>query len=424
MFNLKEIQDFAPFCLSCLGRVVGKIGFGLDNRERGIEILNQLEIQEGAGLEDSLISDDSDCKICDGLISEIPNFVALVSTTMSEYSIYSFKIGTIVDKDLLSRESDFQLVFGENIGESIKSQLNRETGIGVWKNTAIEAKIESPDAVAIIDTSYDTIELEIKSLFIEGNYNKFDRTVPQTRWPCSRCKGMGCIKCDNTGQLYPDSVQSLIANSFTRESLCTENLFHGMGREDIDAAMLGDGRPFVLELRMPRIRDINLEGLEKEINEANKNRIKVINLRFVDRPRVAELKNTVCDKSYRVDVSVSDRARKKSVRARTTSMESLKKGSQRLTGTVIEQRTPTRVSHRRADLVRPRLINSVDVVSFEDNMAELIIRAQHGTYIRELVSGDEGRTVPSLSSLIDANCKVEVLDVLNLHLEAKEEKND
>ena len=414
MFNLKEIQDFAPFCLSCLGRVVGKIGFGLDNRERGIEILNQLEIQEVAGLEDSLISDDSDCKICDGLISEIPNFVVLASASMSEYSISSFKIGTIVDKDLLSRESDFQLVFGDNLGESIKSQLNRETGIGVWKNTAIEAKIESPDAVAIIDTSYDTIELEIKSLFIEGNYNKFDRTVPQTRWPCSRCKGMGCRRCDNTGQLYPDSVQSLIANSFSRESLCTEDLFHGMGREDIDAAMLGDGRPFVLELRMPKVRDLNLEGLGKEINEANKDRIKVSNLRFVDRPRVAELKNTVCDKSYRVDISVSD----------IISIESLKKGSQRLTGTVIEQRTPTRVSHRRADLVRSRLINIVDVLSFEDNMVELVIRAQHGTYIRELVSGDEGRTVPSLSSLIDASCKVEVLDVLNLHLEAKEEKND
>jgi len=75
-------------------------------------------------------------------------------------------------------------------------------------------------------------------------------------------------------------------------------------------------------------------------------------------------------------------------------------------------------------LIRPRLINSVDITSFEDNMAEIVIRAQHGTYIRELVSGDDGRTVPSFSSLIDANCKVEVLDVLNLHLGAKEEKND
>ena len=95
-----------------------------------------------------------------------------------------------------------------------------------------------------------------------------------------------------------------------------------------------------------------------------------------------------------------------------------------MTSTVIEQRTPTRVSHRRADLVRPRLVNSVELVSFADGMAELVIRAQHGTYIRELVSGDGGRTVPSLSSLIDAKCKVEVLDVLNLHLQEKEAKND
>ncbi len=146
----------------------------------------------------------------------------------------------------------------------------------------------------------------------------------------------------------------------------------------------------------------------------NESRIKVNNLKFVERSRVPELKNTVCDKTYRVDVSVFGE----------DSIESLKKGAQRLTGTVIEQRTPMRVSHRRADLVRPRLINSIDVTSFEGNMAELIIRAQHGTYIRELVSGDEGRTNPSFSSLVDATCKVEVLDVLNLHLDAKEEKND
>ena len=54
-------------------------------------------------------------------------------------------------------------------------------------------------------------------------------------------------------------------------------------------------------------------------------------------------------------------------------------------------------------------------------MVELEIRAQHGTYIRELVSGDMVRTVPSFSSLVDGACKVEVLDVLNLHLENEEE---
>ena len=412
--NLNEIKSFAPFCLSCLGRTCGKVGFGLDNRERGIEILNQLELQNNIDLYGQLISEDSNCKICDGLIDEIPNFINLVIDSMSEYSISSFKIGTVVDKDLLSTEAVFQSIFGEEIGEPIKSQLNREIGIGVWKATELEAKMDNPHAVAIIDTSYDTINLEIKSLFIEGNYNKYDRTVPQTRWPCNSCKGYGCKKCNGTGQLYPDSVQSLVAEPFIEATSCKEDLFHGMGREDIDAAMLGSGRPFVIELRMPKFRNLDLNMIENQINKKNESRIKVTNLKFVERSRVPELKNTVCDKTYRVDVSVF----------REDSIESLKKGAQRLTGTVIEQRTPMRVSHRRADLVRPRLINSIDVTSFEGNMAELIIRAQHGTYIRELVSGDEGRTNPSFSSLVDATCKVEVLDVLNLHLEAKEEKND
>ena len=122
----------------------------------------------------------------------------------------------------------------------------------------------------------------------------------------------------------------------------------------------------------------------------------------------------MCHKTYRVDVSISS----------DLTIESLKKGAQKLNSKVIKQRTPSRVSHRRADLVRPRLVNYVDVLSHNEGMVELEIRAQHGTYIRELVSGDEGRTDPSLSSLVGSPCKVEVLDVLNLHLEAKEEKND
>ena len=127
---------------------------------------------------------------------------------------------------------------------------------------------------------------------------------------------------------------------------------------------------------------------------------------------MAELKNTVCDKSYRVDVSIPE----------DLTIESLKNGAQTLKEKLVKQRTPTRVAHRRADLIRPRLVESVNILSFERGMVELEIRAQHGTYIRELVSGDMGRTVPSFSSLVDGACKVEVLDVLNLHLEHEEEK--
>lgn len=410
-FDLEKINEFAPFCLSCLGRSVGLVGFGLDNRERGLEMANLIEISSGIDTDKELICDSEDCKICDGLIGEIDNFIDLSCDSISDYSLETFKIGTIVDKDILDTESEFSKIFGLNLSETIKSQLNREIGIGVFQNLNISTRLDRPDSTIIIDTRYDTINLEIKSIFIEGKYNKYDRTIPQTYWPCSKCKGRGCRQCNNTGQLYPDSVQSLVAAPFMKATHSTENLFHGMGREDIDAAMLGSGRPFVLELRRPKVRDIDLDKMQIEINTVNKDRIRASNFKLVSRSRVAELKNTVCDKSYRVDVSVPE----------GLSIESLKNGAQRLKEKLVKQRTPTRVAHRRADLIRPRFVESVKVLSFEQGMVELEIKAQHGTYIRELVSGDMGRTVPSFSSLVDGACKVEVLDVLNLHLENEEE---
>ena len=40
------------------------------------------------------------------------------------------------------------------------------------------------------------------------------------------------------------------------------------------------------------------------------------------------------------------------------------------------------------------------------------VRAESGTYIKEMVSGDEGRTVPSFTSLAGVPVKVEFLDVV------------
>src|SRR3989442_13830033 len=41
---------------------------------------------------------------------------------------------------------------------------------------------------------------------------------------------------------------------------------HGMGREDVDARMLGRGRPFIVEIKEPRKRRIDLEAAVGRIN--------------------------------------------------------------------------------------------------------------------------------------------------------------
>ena len=94
--------------------------------------------------------------------------------------------------------------------------------------------------------------------------------------------------------------------------------------------------------------------------------------------------------------------------------EKLKKAALSLRGKSIGQLTPSRVAHRRADLVREKQIYNCSIESIDGSMATLTLETESGTYIKELVSGDEGRTKPSISEIIGAPCKVIELDVLEI----------
>ena len=83
----------------------------------------------------------------------------------------------------------------------------------------------------------------------------------------------------------------------------------------------------------------------------------------------------------------------------------------------IHQQTPLRVLHRRADLVREKYIYEANIKRLAPNRVEMKIRCQGGLYIKELVSGDEGRTVPSVASIINAEAKPLELDVLKVIME-------
>jgi tRNA pseudouridine synthase 10 len=85
------------------------------------------------------------------------------------------------------------------------------------------------------------------------------------------------------------------------------------------------------------------------------------------------------------------------------------------TGRAIAQRTPTRVSHRRSDRVRARRIVTARVVEANEGGFTLEIRTEAGTYVKEWVEGDGGRTDPSLAALVGTPLKVGYLDVLDVH---------
>jgi tRNA pseudouridine synthase 10 len=252
----------------------------------------------------------------------------------------------------------------------------------------------------LIDTRFGSIEVQVAPLYLYGRYRKFERGIPQTRWPCRKCRGKGCERCGGTGKMYQTSVEELVAGPIMNACGGTEHSLHGMGREDIDARMLGNGRPFVVEIQRPFIRTLDLNALQSDINRLAEGRVEIEGLRPSYLDEVRELKDSRASKTYVAEVAFE----------RPVPEEKLKLLETTFTGLQVQQRTPERVSHRRADLDRTR-----KVLEFRlEGPGKFRITAEAGMYIKELIHGDGGRTRPSVQEALGVRCSVLALDVVKM----------
>ena len=379
-----------PLCDSCLGRQFANVGHGMSNVERGSILRKSLGIAE---------VEPDECWLCEGIMGELENFSSMIVEAMDGYEYDTFLVGSRVEGDILKREEE--LLSLTDYGETIKREINREVGKLVADATGKEVDFIRPHITAIINTQYDDIELDVRPLYIYGRYRKLVRGIPQTRWPCRKCGGIGCDYCHGTGKMYEESVEEIIAERVVELADGTEEYFHGAGREDIDVLMLGNGRPFILEVREPRRRNLDLKMLEGEINSFGMNKVEVSDLRFAEKSEIEKLKSLKASKTYRVEIALEGEGK-------------LNEAVNALRNCYIDQRTPSRVVHRRADKIRRRKILDIRVEAEGPGEAVLVVKAESGTYIKELVTGDGGRTKPSLSELAGCPAEVKKLDVIGI----------
>ena len=382
-------------CPECFGRLFGRLGHGLSNPERAGRLATALGTP--------LPAPSAPCSLCGGAFDRWETWVPRALAAAQGVEWHRFSCGSRWDPELLAREEAIWTGIATSWGESARGAFNRELGKRIERATGAEGRPNDPEIVLLADLPAGRVEATILPLYLEGRYRKLDRTLPQTRWPCRRCQGRGCDTCGGTGKTYAESVEEIVAAPVLAATGGEGTRFHGMGREDIDARMLGRGRPFVLEILRPRHRTIDPAALGAEVARASAERVEVLDLRWADAKRVVQVKESSPEKSYRVAV-LGSVAEAKINEALTFAV-----------GRAIAQRTPTRVAHRRSDLVRPRRIVSARLVEFAEGRFTLDLRAEAGTYIKEWVEGDGGRTDPNLSQLLGAPLSVEHLDVLEIH---------
>ena len=391
---LEEILEKtdSKICKHCLGRILSKTVDGEDNVSRAESLNLDLDFDE------CIICSNVFDKINDELYDKIYDKLDFLKVEFD-----SFIVGSRIDKEIQQSDEKFIKELDLDV-EPIKKEINRIIGKKLENELEKEVDFERQDIIVNVNLIKNPkVRIQINPIFIEGKYNKLVRGIPQTKWPCRKCKGRGCEECNFTGKQYPCSVEELISEHILKATNGYEAKFHGAGREDIDVLMLGSGRPFVLEIKEPRIRKIDLNKLEKEINEINQGKTQYHDLKFTYRNRKAEIKVSSPDayKVYKALVEC-DGAYDKDKLAILSELGE------------IHQQTPIRVSHRRADKVRIKHVLGLSCKVIDDTHFEMTIKTEGGLYIKELISGDEGRSQPNVADKLGVKAVCKQLDVIEV----------
>jgi tRNA pseudouridine synthase 10 len=433
----QEMLETHPLCDHCLGRQFALLGYGMDDQKRGetIKLLltmknHQLALSgEKAGFSTlRLLATNgsfemaaqilrnmrkrprkkAECFLCQGLFKNVDVLKQNALDALEDYDYTTFLVGIELPSTIEEREDEFKARFEVGYGESMKNEFSRDVGKKIAAAANKPADYKNPDVVVLIRPFTGEIIIQSNPLYVRGDYKKLVRDISQSRWFCRNCRGAGCPKCNGTGKMYSESVEELIAAPLLEMTDGEDIALHAAGREDVDARMLGTGRPFIIEIKRPRKRFVDLENLTETINSQAKGKVEVLNLRFAVKDDVKKLKKAEgSTKVYKVFIDFD----------REVTDEELDSVTKTLTKASIRQQTPLRVLHRRADLVREKYIYEAHIKRLAPNRAEMKLRCQGGLYVKELVSGDRGRTVPSVASIINAEAKPVDLDVLKVIME-------
>lgn len=419
---LKAFQMMSkhPLCNHCLGRQFRLLNEEQDNETRGssikdvlfLEFRNSLEnrrawalrglralAHSGYGLASTEFLrttgrelGSKPCYVCDdALFNNVENTVSSMILLAKDYEFNSFQVGSSLPRKMIRLDDEIKMEHKLSHGENIKTEFNRIINNAVSKLTGKTHSFHEPDLMIMAEPISCRVVISPAPVYVYGRYRKLQGGISQTR---------------KQGADAPESIEGMLGSILVKTLSAKDIKFHGAGREDVDARMLGSGRPFIVEIVEPRLRSIDLQKFMKQFNEQYSGMVEILDLKPSHKEKVVELKlkGERTSKLYRIIVKVP----------RMPSKGELEDAEGKTKGLVISQRTPKRVSWRRADKVRKRMIGWIKIVPLPPERLDVTIEAQAGTYIKEFITGDDGRTSPSLRELLNMPAEWESLEVLNI----------
>ncbi len=415
--NAERVLRRFPLCDRCLGRLFARYGYAMSNLSRGKAIKTALamayhplvergeqearealaelarnagypltELARYYGIE---VKRRRPCHICGGRIEFIiPDLAKKATERLRDIEFSSLVVGVKQGSLIEAREREVIEYLNTDSWEEVRREIRREVGKALQRLMGVPAEFREPDVVVILDLDKQDVEILPQPVYVMGRYVKGGRMISQLPWITRE----GSLKYSRN---IADVVKEALMPLFSGDDV----VLHAAGREDADARMLGWGRPFIAEITNPRRRRpvlpkrageypwivLSFDGLAKHSD-------------------VTRVKTSRPMKAYRVVALVHG----------GVSDEDVREVEERLRGVVVRQLTPRRVLRRKKEYLRERRVIDIKGRVLGSYVAEFFLVVESGLYVKELFHGDEGRTEPSVASILGREVEVLFLDVLEV----------
>jgi len=182
----------------------------------------------------------------------------------------------------------------------------------------------------------------------------------------------------------------------------------------VDVRTLGNGRPFACEVINPKrtiFTPARMLELEEKINSCTEE-ISVNSIQVVDKKDMHHLKQGEDSKTKEYCALCS-------TLGKPVTPEMIEILNNQKLPIVLKQRTPIRVLHRRtsSDRARSILAMKAALVPGSPDLFILRLTTEAGTYVKEFVHGDFGRTIPNVSLMLGIEADIYALDVESVNLD-------
>jgi tRNA pseudouridine synthase 10 len=360
-------------------------------------------------------NDPNSCYICQGLMSQLDSTNTKICDNVEAkgYEYESFLLGASLPSAFFEREDSIRARFKVRGKENIKKQYLDELRKKYQKITGKRAEHISPDITInvvignpVIDYANDgdnsknnnnintntlqtTVFVKSSPIFLSGRYLKTIRGISQKKDKCQKCSGSGCAICNYAGASPSNSVEDIIGSSLLKITKGDTTKFSWLGGEDKESLVLGNGRPFLLQVSNPKVRwlktnlTINENGIWSALKQQSPRLLFQLPSHFITKTKIT-----------------------------IQAEQDLPSESLATLSNVLEN---SEVSFKAKSKIVKKKIYSLKTQRIDEKRFVLTMVADGGLFIKQFVGGQD-YIEPSISKIIGMKCECMAFDILDVNV--------